>query len=549
VRHTASIECFDAAEKEVKGNMNQVKILKELSRYKIGTCAEMVYRNALFYPDRECIASSHTRLTFGQFNARANRLVNGLLGMGLKKGDVIGVLSWNSVRYLELFGAAMKGGFIISPYNARLNESELAYLVNYSTAKVVFVGEEHMSMAKTLRSMGLCPKEYVSLDVDDPEMGSYEALLNMAPSEEPGIDVEEDDAIFIIYTSGTTGRPKGAVYSHKRFIEDCKTYVMMTGIQRDAKYVMIMPLFHIGGTKVMWSYFYVGGSIVMLPTFDAEETLRLIEREKATDIHIVPTHLSAFFALKNFENYDLSSMKRMWYAASPMPQEHLRRGLGIWGPIFIQGYGSTETGPNVTSLSTNEHKVVGLSEEEEKRLLSCGRPNLGVHVRIVDDAGEDLGPYQPGEIIVNGNTMLEYWEKPEDTAESMKDGFVYTGDMGYYDDKGYIFIVDRKNDMIISGGENVYPREVEEVLYKHPAIREAAIIGIPDPYWVEKVHAVVALKEGAQASADELIAFCRERVARYKAPKSVEFLDILPKNPAGKILKRELREKYWKKTA
>jgi acyl-CoA synthetase (AMP-forming)/AMP-acid ligase II len=340
--------------------------------------------------------------------------------------------------------------------------------------------------------------------------------------------------------------PKGALYSHRRFIEDCKTYVMMTGIQPDSKYVMIMPLFHIGGTKVMWSYFYVGGSIVILPSFNAEETLQVIEREKATDIHIVPTHLSAFFALKNFEKYDLSSMKRMWYAASPMPQEHLRRGLAIWGPIFMQGYGSTETGPNVTSLSNNEHKVADLSEEEEKRLLSCGRPNLGVHVRIVDSDGEDVNPYEPGEIIIKGNTMLEYWKRPEETAERVRDGFVYTGDMGYYDEKGYIYIVDRKSDMIISGGENVYPREVEEVLYQHPAVREAAVIGLPDDYWVERVHAVVTLREGLKVTGEELIQFCRERMAKYKSPKTVEFLDPLPKNPAGKIVKRELREKYRK---
>ena len=391
-----------------------------------------------------------------------------------------------------------------------------------------------------MKGMDLCPGAYVSLDTDDPELASYEKLLGASSEEEPlEVEVDENDPIFIIYTSGTTGMPKGALYSHRRFIEDCKTYVMMTGIQPDSKYVMIMPLFHIGGTKVMWSYFYVGASIVILPSFNAEETLQAIEREKATDIHIVPTHLSAFFALKNFEKYDLSSMKRMWYAASPMPQEHLRRGLAIWGPIFMQGYGSTETGPNVTSLSNNEHKLADLSEEEEKRLLSCGRPNLGVHVRIVDSDGEDVNPYEPGEIIIKGNTMLEYWKRPEETAERVRDGFVYTGDMGYYDEKGYIYIVDRKSDMIISGGENVYPREVEEVLYQHPAVREVAVIGLPDDYWVERVHAVVALREGLKVTGEELIQFCRERMAKYKSPKTVEFLDSLPKNPACKILKRE----------
>lgn len=523
------------------------KVLRELSRYKIGTCAEMMYRNALFYGDKVCITSARTRLTFEQFNARVNRLVNALFAMGLKKGDVIGVLSWNSAEYLEVSGAAMKGGFILSPFNARLNGEELSYLVNYSQAKILFVGEEHVGIARTLRGMGLCPERYISMDMDDGEMRSYDELLNSSSSEsEPNAPIEEDDPLLIVYTSGTTGLPRGALYTHRRFIEDIKTLVMMAALQPEDKYVQIMPLFHIGGIKHMWGFFYAGGSIVILPTFDPEATLRAIDEEKATDIHIVPTHLSSFFALPNFKKYDLTSLKRMWYAASPMPLEMLKRGLDLWGPIFIQGYGSTETGPNACCLRREEHNVADFSEEGQKRLMSCGRPNLGVHVRVVNGSGEDVDPHQVGEIIISGNTMIGFWRKPEETAERVHDGFVYTGDMGYYDERGYIYIVDRKNDMIISGGENVYPREVEEVLYQHPAVKEAAVIGLPDDYWVERVHAVVACKEGMEATDKELVAFCRGRLAKYKCPKTLEFMDSLPKNPAGKILKRELREKYRK---
>jgi acyl-CoA synthetase (AMP-forming)/AMP-acid ligase II len=359
--------------------------------------------------------------------------------------------------------------------------------------------------------------------------------------QEPGVGIEEDDPLLIIYTSGTTGLPKGALYSHRRFIEDIKTYVIMTGIKPKDKYVMIMPLFHIGGTKVMWGYFYVGGGIVLLPTFGPEATLKAIEKEKATDIHIVPTHLSSFFALPNLKDYDLSSLNRIWYAASPMPVEMLKQGLDMWGPIFEQAYGSTETGPTCCCLRREDHDVTN-----EKRLLSCGRPNLGVHVRVADGKGEDVAPFEVGEIMIAGNTMVGYWQKPEETAERMKDGFVGTGDMGYYDEEGYIYIVDRKNDMIITGGENVFPREVEEVLYSHPAVREAAVIGIPDDYWVERVHAVVVKKEGVDVTDKEIITLCREKLAKYKAPKSVEFVEALPKNPAGKILKRELRDRYQK---
>jgi long-chain acyl-CoA synthetase len=529
--------------------MSKIKVLQELNRYKIGTCAEMIYRNALFYPDRECLIFGDERMTFGTFNSRVNQLVNALIAMGLKKRDVIGVLSWNSAKYLEISAAAMKGGFILSPFNTRLNEKELGYLVNYSKAKVLFVGEEHMDMARTLMGMSLCVDKYISMDMDDKEMTFYDEFLSSGSLSEPNVPIDEDDPLLIIYTSGTTGVPRGALYTHRRFIEDTKTYVMMTGIQPEDKYVMIMPLFHIGGTKVMWSYFYVGGSIVLLPTFDSEATLKVIEKEKATDIHIVPTHLSSFFALPNFKKYDLSSLKRMWYAASPMPLEMLKQGLDLWGPIFIQGYGSTETGPNACCLRNEEHKIADFSEEEQKRLMSCGRPNLGVHVRIVNSTDEDVDPYETGEIIIQGNTMIEFWKKPQETAGCIDDdGFVYTGDMGYYDERGYIYIVDRKNDMIITGGENVFPREVEEVLYGHPAVREAAVIGVPDDYWVERVHAVVVLKDGEQVTDKEIVLFCKDKLAKYKAPKTVEFMDSLPKNPAGKILKRELREKHSKKS-
>ena len=520
-------------------------VLKELARYEIGTCAEVIYRNALFYPDRETFIYGGDRITFAQFNTRVNRLVHALHAMGLRKGDVLGVLAWNCLPYLDVYGAAMKGGFIISPFNPRLSAGELKYLINYSEAKALFLGEEFLAMKETLGPALPLVAHYISLEGRPAGMAAHEDIIGTNMDMEPDVEISPDDLLFIIYTSGTTGTPRGAVYNHRRFVEDMKTFVMMTGIGKDNKYVMIMPLFHIGGTKVFWSYFFVGGSHVLLKQFDPAETLKAIEAEKATDIHIVPTHLAAFFAVPNFNTFNLSSLTMMWYAASPMPLELLKKGLAVWGPIFAQGYGGTETGPNVCSMSTSDHMVLGNAPEKEHILLSCGRPNISVHVRIVDERGADVSPGVIGEIIVKGNTMLEFWRKPEDTAEEMKDGWVYTGDMGYYDDRGYVYIADRKKDMIISGGENVFPREVEDVLYQHPAIQEVAVIGVPDDYWVEKVHAVAVLKAGASASADDIMEFCKQRLARYKAPKSVEFSAALPKTPSGKIMKRQLREKYW----
>jgi acyl-CoA synthetase (AMP-forming)/AMP-acid ligase II len=236
----------------------------------------------------------------------------------------------------------------------------------------------------------------------------------------------------------------------------------------------------------------------------------------------------------------------MWYGGSPMPLEVLKKGMKVFGPVFSQLYGQSESGPAICHMSKEDHNILERPEEEQKRLMSAGKPDIGVKLRIVDDDSNDVPTGTVGNIIVKSkHIMVEYWRRPDDTKAAIKNGWLNTGDMGYYDEQGYIFIADRKNDMIISGGENVYPREIEEVLYQHPAVLEVAVIGIPDPYWVQKVHAVAVLREGEVATDEEIITFCKKRIAGYKVPKSVEFLDALPKNSSGKILKRELREKHW----
>ncbi|OGP68970.1 MAG: hypothetical protein A2169_10385 [Deltaproteobacteria bacterium RBG_13_47_9] len=511
----------------------------------MNTYADIIYRNALLYPQREAFIYGSERITFTEFNARVNRLIYALRSLDVKKGDGIGVLSWNCLEYVDVYGAAMKGGFIVSPFNPRLQANELDHVINYSGVHTLFIGPELIEMAHLLRPRIPNVKHFISLEGPASGMISHLELLNNFPKEEPDIELQEDDPVFIFYTSGTTGAPRGALYDQRRALSDTRTFIIAAGLQPEDKHVQIMPLFHIGGFKTFLGYFCAGGCNVVLKYFDPGVTLKTIQEERATDIHIVPTHLGAFFSIPNYDQYNLSSLKRMLYAASPMPFELLKRGLEVWGPIFIQFYGSSETGPYVTCLRIEDHKVLDKSAEDQNILLSCGRPNFGVHVRIVDDRGEDVELGEVGEIIVQGNTMVEFWKKPEDTREIMREGWVYTGDMGRYDEKGYIYILDRKKDMIISGGENIFPREVEEIFYQHPAVREVAVIGVPDAYWVERVHAVVILKEGACLTSGELIEFCKKRIAKYKVPKSVEFVDSIPKTPSGKILKRELREKYW----
>jgi acyl-CoA synthetase (AMP-forming)/AMP-acid ligase II len=442
----------------------------------------------------------------------------------------------------------MKGGLILSPFSPRLQTSELDYLINYSEINTLFVGREFIEMVSQLHSRFPKVKNYISLEASVPGMVSHHDLLMAHSEEEPDVQVKEEDPFLIFYTSGTTGTPRGALYTHGRNIENTRTKTLQIGVKTGDKHIMILPLFHIGGYSHFWSFFYVGASNVIMQqkSFDPAATLQSIQEEKATDIHIVPTHLVTMLALPNIEEYDLSSLKCIWYAASPMPTELLKRGMERFGAIFVQGYGQSESGPDITFLSEKSHQVLGKPLEEQKVLASCGHPCVGVHVRIVDENNNDVKPYAMGEVVVQSKTvMVEYWNRPEETRNVMGDGWLHTGDMGYYDGKGYIYLVDRKKDMIVTGGENVYPREVEEVLYRHPAVAEAAVIGVPDDLWIERVHAVVVLKKGQQAAGDEIMEFSKQHLARYKAPKSVEFVESLPKNPQGKILKRELREKYW----
>ncbi len=519
-------------------------ILQELSRYKIGTFAHIIHRHALLRPDKEAYVYEGQRLNYADYNARVNSLVHALTKMGIRKGDSIGILSWNCLDYAIVYGAAMKGGYVLSRFNPRLGAEELDYLINYSEAGTLFVGPEMFKVFAAIRPKLKGVEHFVAMEEPAEGMDYLEDLLKQYPGDEPDVIVDEDDRFYIIYTSGTTGVPRGAVYTHREAWDDCRTYIINQSIQPDDRHIQVSPMFHIAGDTMVRSLLYMGACNIIMKSFDAETALKLIQEEKATHISIVPTHLIAMMAVPNLKKYDFSSLKFIWYGGSPMPLEVVKKGLEIFGPIFGQGYGQSESGPAITHLPKEDHDVIG--RPEERRLSSVGQPDIGVQVRVVDDKDNDVAPGEMGEIIVRSkHIMREYWKKPADTRKTIVDGWLHTGDIGYYDEAGYVYIVDRKKDMIITGGENVFPREVEEVIYRHPSVQEAAVIGIPDPYWVEKVHAVVSMKKGANCTAEELIALCKQNLAGYKSPKSVEFMDALPKNAAGKIMKRELREKYW----
>ena len=522
-------------------------VLRELSRYQLGTFADIIYRNAILHPNSEAFVCGLERISFQDFNERVNRLIHGLHALGIQKGDIIGILSWNQLAYPEVFGAAMKGGFVLAHFNPRLQSQELIHVINDSEPRVLFLGSEFVETIERIGTHIPETESFLTLGDAEGQMMAYGEMLEGQSEEEPGSKVEEDDPLTIFYTSGTTGIPRGAIYTHRQKMENTVMKALDIGVQFGDRHLVVLPMFHIGGDSHIWPFFLRGGCNVLTTqySFDLADTLRLLADEQITDVHIVPTQLISLLTLPDIAEHELPCLKRIWYAASPMPVEVLKQGLSVFGSIFLQGYGQTESGPDVAILSQANHCYSGTSTEAERVLASCGQPCIGVHVRIVDEAGRDLEAGEIGEIIVKSRkTMIGYWRKPEETEETIRDGWLHTGDLGYYDERGFIYIADRKTDMIITGGENVYPKEVENVLYRHPAVQETAVIGIPDPYWVESVHALVVLKANAKATEEDIIGFCREQIAHYKAPKSVEFVEALPKNPQGKILKREVRKRY-----
>jgi len=523
-----------------------MEILKESSKHKVGLTGDVILRNALFDGNREAFIYGNQKITFSQYNDRVNSLIHALHDMGVKKGAVVGVLSWNCLEYADVFGATGKGGFILAPFNARLGAKELEYLINDSGADVLFVGPELAEVVTALKPRIPKVRHFISFEGSLPGMESCADLRASYPTTEPDVEVADDDPLLLMYTSGTTGVPKGALYIHAQWREDILSHLIEMPIQPEEKGLLIMPYFHVGGAIWHSVFLYRGTANVILKFFDPKAALRVIQEEKVTSIQVVPTHIVALLDFPELKEYDTSSLKRVKYVGSPMPVELLKRAIGVWGPIFFQGYGQTESGPDITFLKEKDHDVLDKPVAEQKRLLSCGRPVIDVHVRIVDDDGKDVPVGGIGEIIVKSrHIMKEYWNKPKETMATVVDGWLHTRDMGYYDEEGYIYLVDRKDDMIISGGENIYPREVEEVLYQHPAVLECAVFGIPDPKWVEAVHATVSLKKGVMATPEELIEFCKKNVARYKAPKSIEIVPEIPKSATGKILKKEMKKKWW----
>jgi acyl-CoA synthetase (AMP-forming)/AMP-acid ligase II len=464
--------------------------------------------------------------------------------MGVKGGDRVSVLMENCHQYLELYFAAAKGNFIINPINFRLKSSEIDYIVGNSEPETIVFTPDYRHIIKSIESQKKI-KNFIVVGEGIENEYEYENLIGENPRDDPSVMCRGEDALCLMYTSGTTGFPKGALLTNRNWVANSYNIASDFGVVHSDVCLFALPLYH-AGVGIPLIYVVEGCKNVLLPRFDPELVLSTIKEEGVTFTFLVSTMLIAVLDFPNLNKYNTKSIHTIGCGAAPLPVEPLKKAIKVFGNVFFHTYGQTE-GTCISSFmyGKKEYKLNG-TEKDLKKLGSIGKGAKGIQIRVVNDKGGDVSPNEIGEIIVKGDiVMKEYWRMPEETAKTIRDGWLYSGDLATVDEDGWIYIVDRSKDMIISGGENIYPKEIENVLYSHPGVLEAAVIGIPDEKWGESVKAIVVLKRGATASEEELIEFCKQNLASYKKPKSVEFVSELPKTASGKIQKAKIRENYW----
>jgi long-chain acyl-CoA synthetase len=496
-------------------------------------------------PNGRAIAFGNRRRSWREVGERVARLANGLRSLGANPGDRVAILSLNSDRYLELYLATAWAGAVIVPLNIRWSLLENEDAMRDCRANVLVVDKAFaatgMELAKALPDLRLV---YADDDNAPAGMESYETLLARS-AQMPDAMRASADLAGIFYTGGTTGRSKGVMLSHGNLMANALNALGEGALPSTSIYLHAAPMFHLANGSAMYSLLLSGGSNVIIKGFTPEGVMLAIQNEHVTAVLLVPTMIQMFVDHPALASYDLSSLKKIHYGGSPISEAVLDRATKALPHVeFDQAYGMTELSPIATLLHWNDH--IGASRTKGRH-RSAGQATLGCEVRVVDADGTTVPFGTVGEIVARGdNVMMGYWERPEETAKAVVEGWMHTGDGGYMDEDGFIYIVDRVKDMIISGGENVYSVEVENAIAQHPSVAQCAVIGVPNEQWGEQVHAMVVLKSGAQASANELIEFCHTRIAGYKCPRSIDIGQTpLPLSGAGKVLKRELRKPFW----
>ena len=509
---------------------------------KIATVADITTHHAEIRPDAVALHFEGRHLTFGELDRRTNRVANGLIAEGMRPQTRIAILSKNTPAFFELWFGAAKADVVLVPVNFRLAPPEVAFVVEDAGAQLLFVGADFYPLVEKLADQLKSVRRIIALDGPHGSWARYSDWLAAQPERDPGIEIAPAHCAIQMYTSGTTGQPKGAQLSHANLLRLLPGALEHFGDWHDGDVNLVcMPLFHIGGSGWGLIGFYCGVESVLMRDPDPAAILRLIPEYRITKAFFVPALMLFLLQAPQCAATDFSTLELIVYGASPAPLDLVRRAVKAFGCDLAQVYGLTETTGAITYLGPEAH-----NSGDAERLKSCGQAMNGVELRVVDAAGKDVATGEVGEVVCRSTqVMLGYWNQSEATKRAIRDGWFHTGDAGYLDAEGYLYIYDRVKDMIISGGENIYPAEVESALFSHPAVADVAVIGVPDEKWGESVKAFVVKKPGVEVTPEDLIVFARERIAGYKVPRSIDFIDALPRNPTGKILKRELRKPYW----
>ena len=497
-------------------------------------------RQAKEQPDAIVFDYLGRQTSYKQLDGYANQVAQGLLAAGMQPASRLGFVGKNTDLYFHILCGAQKVRAAMVGINARLAPPEIAFVLNDAGCEILFVGKDfYPAIEKILPD---CPKlkTVIAVDGEHESWQDFESWRDQYQAEDPMLPHEAGDTVIQLYTSGTTGHPKGVELTNTNFEAMYEQAHNEWAVWRNGDVILLaMPLFHIAGVNVGLVAIHYGCTAIMTRDVDPGEILGLVAEKKIQYMFLVPAVILFLMQHPDIGKTDLSSVKEILYGASPIAEELLVSAQKRFQCNFRQVYGLTETTGCGTNLPPDAHKG--------KLLRSCGKPNKGIDLRVVDENGKDCATGAVGEIVMRATTNMKgYWNRAEDTKTAMRDGYFHTGDAGYFDEEGWLYIYDRVKDMIVSGGENVYPAEVENALFAHPKVADVAVIGVPDEKWGEAVKAVVVLEKGAQLSAEELIGWARDKIAGYKLPKSVDVVEALPRNPSGKILRRELREPYWK---
>ncbi|MFJ4292227.1 AMP-binding protein [Cupriavidus sp. NPDC089707] len=503
-----------------------------------------LHRAAKFWADRPAVRCGDRTLSYQDLNNRSTRLANGLRALGLSRGDRVAIQARNCVELVEIECALYKAGLVKAAMNARFTAGEVSELVESCTPRVLIAGSGFTHYHAGTPGFGSI-EAFVAIGGAVQGYADYETMVASASTRPLDMRPAPDDLAVLHFSSGSTGKVKAAMQSYGNRLAAFRKVLLTDGDVRPGDRIALLgPVTHASGMLVQPNLFR-GAELVLFERFDPGEFLDAVGRYGITHAMMVPAMINMLLAEPRLERADLRTLRALSYGAAPMAPARIREAWERIGPVLAQGYGASESTSGVARLSIADH-AHAIAQRPE-RLASCGRPFAESEVRVVDDAGNDVSGDAIGEIVIRGDDVFQgYWGEPALTAEAIVDGWLRTGDLARVDDEGYLYLVDRKKDMIISGGFNVYPTEVEAALYRHPDIFEACVIGVPDPTWGESVKAVVSLKEGAVTHQDEIIAHCRALIADYKTPRSVEFVRELPKNPNGKLARKLVREPYWK---